>query len=142
MDKPDIRKENMELTLMFVGSEDILSKCRQPRREILELASEVISKRHYGTMLDYLRVTVVFQDTGMIETRTSMSRKRKEVSVEVELSKEWVRNADDSEIKLALLKCLLRAAEIVGQHIDRANDDFDIQALTADLGGLTARVQE
>lgn len=130
----------MELDIMFIGSEDILGRCRQPRREVMELVSAAVGEKHYGATLELLGVNVIFQDAGMIELGTRVSRKRKEIGVDVELSRQWAKNASDAEIRLALLQCLIKAVGMVRERLTRDDDDFDAQALGADLETLTDQI--
>jgi hypothetical protein len=131
----------MELDLMFIGSEEIVSRCRQPRSEVMELVSAAVGKKHYGTTLELVGVNVVFQDTGMIKLATRIFRKRKEASVDLELSRHWAKNASDAEIKLAFLRCLTKAVEMAGERLTRDDDDFDAQALTADLQTVISKLK-
>jgi hypothetical protein len=126
----------MKLTLMFTGSEDLLRRCRQPRHDVMELVSAAIDVKDYGATLACLRVNVVFQDADMIELGVDLSRQRKDISIDVELSREWVKNASDAEIKAALLDCLVRAVEVAKQRLTRKEDDFDAGKLAAELNGL------
>ncbi len=123
----------MELDLMFTGSEDILSRCCQPRHEVMKFVSPIVGKRDYGTTIKFLGVNIVFQDMGMIELGVRVFRTKKEIDVDVELGREWVKNAKDADIKLALLQCLIKAVGIAKQHLTRKDDDFDTDKLTADL---------
>lgn len=50
----------MELDLMFVGSESILDRCRQPRRELMRLVSAAIKNKSYGTSIEFMGVNVLF----------------------------------------------------------------------------------
>jgi hypothetical protein len=129
----------MELDLMLVASKDNLSKWRRPRRGVLELVTAAIGEKNYGTTFDFLGVGVVFQDTGLIPLRTRLLRKRKEAEAEVELSNQWAKNASDIEIKLALLQSLIRAVGLVRERL-RDDDDFDAEALVADLEALANQV--
>jgi hypothetical protein len=130
----------MKLDLMFTASEDILSRCRQPRREVMELVSAVVDKKHYGTTLDLLLVNVVIQDAGLIKLGTKLSRKSKDIRVDVPLSWKWVKCAQDSEIRLALLECLVKAVEITKQRLTRKDDDFDAEKLIVDLKAVVDRL--
>lgn len=132
----------MELDLVFIGTGDIPDRCRQPRREVMELVSAVVGEKKYGATLEFLGVNVVLQDTGLIKLGTRVFRKRKEAAVDVELSKQWVKNASDSEIKLALLYSLVEAVDLVGKKLTRKGDDFDAPALVADLQILIDDMRE
>jgi len=132
----------VDLDLVFIGVGDIPDRCRQPRREVMELVSAVVGEKKYGATIEFLGVNVVLQDTGLIKLGTRVFRKRKEAAVDVELSKQWIKNASDSEIKLALLGSLLEAVDLVGKKLTRKGDDFDAQALIADLQILIDDVRE
>lgn len=138
----DTRGEDMELDLMFTGAGDIPDRCRQLRHEVMELVSAVIGKKWYGDTLKSIGVNVVLQDTGLIKLGTRVFRRRKEAIVDVELSKQWAKNASDAEIRLALLQCLVEAVSLVGEHLTRKGDDFDTRALIADLQPLIADARE
>lgn len=128
----------MELYLMLTGTGDIATKCDRLELELMELISATVSKG-YGTTLESIGVNVVLQDAGMIELATRVFRKRKEAAVDVELSRQWAKNASDAEIRIALLECLIKAVGLVREHL-RDDDDFDAQALVADLETLANQV--
>jgi hypothetical protein len=125
----------MKLDLTFDGSEEILSRWRRPRREVMERLSTVIGKKNYGTTFGFLGVGVIFQDTGMIPLGTRLFRKRKEAEAEVELGRQWAKSASDAEIRLALLQSLINGVGMVKERL-RDDDDFDAEALVADLKTL------
>jgi hypothetical protein len=122
----------MKLDLMFVGSESILNECRHSRREAMGLVSAMVDKKFYGTTFDLLGVNVVFQDAGSIPLSTDLSRERKEIGVDVEVSRAWTLEAEDNDIKRTLLQCLIRATERARQH-STEDDDFYADELIADL---------
>jgi hypothetical protein len=86
----DGRNANMKISLMFTGSDDILQKCRSLRREVIDLVSSKIVKTDYGTTLDLLLVNVVIQDTKMLRLGTKLSRKSKDIRVDIPLSWRWI----------------------------------------------------
>lgn len=131
----------MELYLMLTGTGDIAKRCDRLELEVMELVSAVVSKKEYGATLESLGVNVVLQDTGMIKLATRIFRKRKEASVDLELSRQWAKNASDAEIKLAFLRCLTKAVEMARERLTRDDDDFDAQALTADLQTVTSKLK-
>jgi hypothetical protein len=136
----DGRNANMKISLMFTGSDDILQKCRPLRREVTDLVSSKIVKTDYGTTLDLLLVNVVIQDTEMLRLGTKLSRKSKDIRVDIPLSWRWVKQSQDSEIKLALLECLVKAVEITRQRLTRKDDDFEADELIADLKTLADKL--
>ncbi|MBI5304892.1 MAG: hypothetical protein HY868_22350 [Chloroflexi bacterium] len=132
----------MEIDLMFTGSDDILNKCRQSRREIVELVSAVVSKNDYGTTIRFLGVNVIFQDIKLIEPGVRLFRKRKEIDVEVELRMDWVRNANVIDIKLTLLQCLINAAKIAKSRMTRKDDHFESDKLVDDLRAIASVLEK
>jgi hypothetical protein len=126
----------MKISLMFTGSDDILRKCRTPRHQVMELVSSAIAANDYGNTLDLLLVNVVIQDTEMLKLGTKLSRKSKDIRVDIPLRWQWTKLAQDSEIKLALLECLLKAVEITKQRLSRKSDNFNADALIANLKAL------
>jgi hypothetical protein len=132
----------VELYLMLTGTGDIVRRCDRLEFEVMELVSTVVGGKRYGTTLESIGINVVLQDAGMIKLGTRVFRKRKEAAVDVELSKQWARNASDSEVKLALLQCLVEAISLVGKELIQKGDDFDTQALIADLQPLIADIRE
>jgi hypothetical protein len=60
----------------------------------------------------------------------------------VELSKQWAKSANDAEIRLAILECVVQAIDLVEERLTKKKDDFDGQALVADLQPLITKARE
>ena len=132
----------MELHMMFVGSEDMLNRCRQPRSELMTSVSSIVGQKSYGPVLEFIGVNVVFQDTGIMELKRRLSRKRKEFCIDVELSRQWVEAASGVEIKLALLGCLIEAIRAAGQCLKDEQHSFASEDVIADLQTLLDEFSE
>lgn len=132
----------MKISLMFTSSGDVSQKCRPLRRQVLDLVSSAVATQDYGTTLDFLLVNVVIQDAGLIKLGTKLSRKSKDIGVDVPLGWKWTKNAQDSEIRLALLECIIKAVQITKQRLTRKDDDFDADKLITDLRTVADRLVE
>ena len=129
----------MDINLMLVGSKSVAKICHQPRNDVMALVTSAVGSKDYGNSIDSLFVSVVIQDYGMIPLGIRISRKKKQVEVDVELSHAWVKNASVEEIKLALLGCLLKGVKDVGSQLNKKDDDFNKQSLAADLEALATQ---
>jgi hypothetical protein len=119
--------------MMFTGSEYILKKCTHLQQQLLDVLSSEIEMNDYGETINLLLVNVIFQDAGMIKPGTNLSRENNDIRVDVSLSLKWAKEAQDSEIVLALYNCLIEAVKITDRRLTRRDDDFDAQSLIADL---------
>jgi hypothetical protein len=126
--------------LMLTGSGDIADRCDRLEIQVMEVITALVGEREYGGTLTSIGVNVVLQDTGMIKLATRVFRKRKEAAVDVELSRQWAKNATDAEIRFALLQSVKKAVGLVNERLTEAEDDFHAQALIADLGELTNQI--
>ncbi len=132
----------MGISLMFTcSSDDILEKCRPLRRQILDLVSSTIAAKDYGTSLDLLLVNVVFQDIEWLKLGSKLSRKSKDIRVDVPLGWAWARAAKDSDLRIALVKCLIQGVEVAKQRMTRKSDDFAADKLIDDLKTVLETVE-
>src|SRR5512137_194903 len=114
----------MEISLMITYStDDIFQKYRPLRRQVLDLVSSAITAKDYGTSLDLLLVNVVFQDIEWLKLGSKLSRKSKDIRVDVPLGWAWARAAKDSDLRIALVKCLIQGVEVAKRRLTRKSDD-------------------
>lgn len=123
----------MRLSLMLTGSDDVLRKCRPIRREVINQVSSAVEMKDYGTTLELLLVNVVVQDAEMLRLGTRLNRKSKDIRVDVPLSWDRMKHAKETEMRAALVDCLISAVEAAGCCLTRKEDDFDAGSLVADL---------
>jgi hypothetical protein len=76
----------MKISLTFTcSSNNIIEKCRPLRREVLDLVSSATAAKDYGTSLDLLLVNGVFQHIEWLKLGSKLSRKNKDIRVDVPL---------------------------------------------------------
>ena len=126
--------------MILVGSDDIMEMCRQPRNDVMQLVTPVVGRGYYGSTLEFIGIGVIFQDAGLMELGVRPARKTKEIGIDVEVSRKWVRNASAIEIRFALLQCIIKAVRIAKQRLTRKTDDFDADKLVADLEAIADKL--
>ena len=133
----------MEISLMFTcSSNNIVEKCRLLRREVLDLVSSATAAKDYGASLDLLLVNGVFQHIEWLKLGSKLSRKNKDIRVDVPLGGVgWAWAAKDSDLRIALVKCLIQGVEVAKQRLTRESDDFAADKLIADLKTVLETVE-
>jgi hypothetical protein len=132
----------MEISIMFTcPSNNILEKCRPLWRQVTDLVSSTTAAKDYGTSLNLLLANVVIQDIEWLKLRSKLSRKGKDIRVDVPLGLTWVWAAKDSDLRVALVKCLIQAVEGAKRRLARKDDDFAADKLIADLKTVLETVE-
>ncbi len=123
----------MKIGLTFTSSGYIFQKCRLSHLQVLDLVSVIVEVKDYGSALDLILVNVMVQDEEFFKPGTKLSRKNKDIRVDVVLSWKQIELAQDWEIRYTLLDCIIKAVEITKQRLTRKDDDFNAEMLLADL---------